>query len=489
MRLRTYFLICALLALAPSTASARWIEARSPNFVVYSDGGEDSLRRSVQLLEDYDRLLRTLTGTTAPPSASPLKVYLVSSAARLNQIEPISSGVLGFYRARVGGTAAFAVRGDRPGVGGEEVLMHEYAHHFATRYYPAYYPAWYSEGFAEYVMTARFAGDRIEVGRYNPGRALTLLRGTWLPVDRIFSGQLGGLSREQTGQFYAESWLIVHYLFADEARREALTRYFADLHRGVAETQAFRTAFGTDHKGFEAELKRYMAGHIAFSVMARPAGANVAITVRPLSPAADDLLLPLAALMIGIPQPEREAATFATIKTAAARYPDDPYAQRVLARAEIGSGDRAAGTATIDRLLQSAPNDAELLYFRGLGDFYTGRKDAAVRVESFAAARPWFARAAAADPGYYTAIYRLAQTASANGSLVSEETLAQLTTAHALAPLVGDIAVDAATALMASHQYAAAEQALIPIASNPHGGNVERARAMLASIRQSNRQD
>jgi len=50
---------------------------------------------------------------------------------------------------------------------------------------------------------------------------------------------------------------------------------------------------------------------------------------------------------------------------------------------------------------------------------------------------------------------------------------------------VGDIAVDAATALMARRQYAAAEQALIPIASNPHGGNVERARAMLASIRQS----
>ena len=172
-----HLLILALLALVPSTASARWIEARSPNFVVYSDGGEDSLRRSVQLLEDYDRLLRTLTGTTAPPSTSPLRVYLAGSAAKLSQVEPAPGGVLGFYRARVGGTAAFAARGDRPGMGGEEVLLHEYAHHFATRYYPAYYPAWYSEGFAEYVMTARFAGDRIEAGRYNPGRAITLLRG------------------------------------------------------------------------------------------------------------------------------------------------------------------------------------------------------------------------------------------------------------------------------------------------------------------------
>ncbi|WP_213978885.1 hypothetical protein [Sphingomonas sp. dw_22] len=480
------FALYTLVAAIPTAASARWMEARSTNFIVYSDGGEDSLRRSVLLLEDYDRLLRRLTGTTAAPSASPLRVYLVGSSSKLDQVQPVPNGVLGFYSARVGGTAVFAVRGDKPGIGGEEVLLHEYAHHFAARYYPAYYPVWYSEGFAEYVMTARFEGDRIEVGRYNPGRALTLLRGTWLPVDQIFSGRLGDLSREQVGQFYAESWLIVHYLFADDARREELSRYFADLHHGIAETQAFSTAFGTDHKTFEVALKRYMAGDIAYGIMARPPVADVEIEVRPLPPAADNLLLPLAALMIGIPEPARETATFAAIKAAAARYPDDPYAQRVLARAEIGSGDRAAGAATIDRLLQAAPNDAELLYFRGLGDFYTGRKDAAVRAERFATARRWFARAAAADPGYYTAVYRLAQTASTGDNV--EETLTQLTTAQALAPLVGDIAIDAATALIAKQRYAEAERVLIPIATNPHGGNVERARALLASFQQSSEQ-
>jgi hypothetical protein len=229
-------LACLLL---PGVAQAKWFEARSANFIVYSDGNEDKLRRSVQQLENYDRLLRTLTGTTAPPSASPLEVYLVSSNDKLRQIETVPPIVLGLYRARVGGTAAFAVRGDRPAVGGEEVLFHEYAHHFATRYYPAYYPAWYSEGFAEYVMTARFAPDRVEIGPYNPGRAITLLRGTWLPLNRIFSNQLGALSHEQAG----------HYLFAEPERREALTRYFAQLHRSVPEPEAFRTAFGTDHKG------------------------------------------------------------------------------------------------------------------------------------------------------------------------------------------------------------------------------------------------
>lgn len=477
-------LICllAFTGLMAGPAQAKWLEARSPNFIVYSDGGEDGLRRSVQQLEDYDHLLRTLTGTTAPPSANPLKVYLVSSNEKLRQVANVPPAVLGFYQARVGGTAVFAVRGDRPGLGGEEVLFHEYAHHFAARYYPAYYPAWYSEGFAEYVMTAQLLSDRVEIGRYNPGRAITLLRGQWFPVERIFADRLSGLSREQVAQFYAESWLIVHYLFAAPERREALTRYFASLHRGGDEAEAFKMAFGIDHQGFETELKRYMNGRIAYGVIARPAGADVTVAVRSLSPAADDLLLPHAALMLGIADPALESRTIATIRTAAARYPDDLYAQRVLARAEINSGDRAAGVVMIDRLLQAAPGDAELLYFRGVADFYSGRKDAAIRDARFAAARPWFARATEADPAYYTALYRLAQTAPPTAT-ASDETLADLMKAHELAPLVGDIAIDAATVLISRHRYREAEGALLPIATNPHGGTVERARTLLERVR------
>ena len=87
-------IVVRLLALAwlllPGSAPAKWLEARTANFIVYSDGGEQSLRRSVRQLEDCDRLLRALTGTTAPPSASPLKVYLVDANQKLGQIEPVA---------------------------------------------------------------------------------------------------------------------------------------------------------------------------------------------------------------------------------------------------------------------------------------------------------------------------------------------------------------------------------------------------------------
>lgn len=472
-------LAAALFAfILPAAAQARWMEARSANFIVFSDGSESSLRQAVTRLEDYDRLLRQITGTTAPPARNPLRIYLVGNAMRLREVMPVPNGVLGFYRARVGGTAAFAVRGDRPTMDGEEILFHEYAHHFMQLYHPAHYPAWYVEGFAEYVMTARITNDRIEVGRFNLGRAMSLVRSVWLPVDQIFSGNLGRLNQERMAQFYAESWLVTHYIFADPGRTAALSRYLADLHRGVAEAQAFRTAFGIDHAAFERDLKRYRDGQLGYAVLNRPASAPPEIGIRLLSTAAYDLMLPHAALMLGVPD-EREAELLAEIRQAAARFPDDPFAQKVLARAEIGSGDRAAGVAIVDRLLQASPGDAELLYLRGVADFYTGRRDPARRAERFAAARPWFVRAVSADHGYYTALYRLAQCSPD----ADEQTLDTLVAAHSLAPLVGDIAVDTATALIARRRYAEAERVILPIATNPHGGNAERARALLAEAR------
>ncbi|MFC0365128.1 MULTISPECIES: hypothetical protein [Sphingobium] len=481
--IRRFGLFClALGAMTPSVAHARWMEARSDNFIVTSDGNEADLRESATLLENYDQLLRSLTGTSAPPSPARLKVYMVSSAGKLRQVARLPDGARGVYMARVGGTAALAVRGDRPGLGGEEVLLHEYTHHFMTRYYPAAYPAWYSEGFAEYVMTARFLADRIEIGRPNPGRAASLLNGTWLPVERIFASGRRGLSAAQLPQFYAESWLIVHYLFAALERREALIRYLADLHRGIAEPAAFRSAFGKDHAAFEIDLKRYRDGGLGFGSMGRHQGPSPAITVSALPASADDLLLHQLALNLGMADPALEAETLAAIRTVAARYPDDPYAQRVRARVEIGSGDRAAGVAMIDKLIAQMPSDAELLYYRGIADFFTGRRDEARRPELYAAAHGWFAKAVEADPGYYTALYRLALTAPDTSAGRTDKVVGQLLVAHRLAPLVGDIAIGAATALVARRRYAEATAAIMPIAANPHGANVQRAQALLDRI-------
>lgn len=70
--------------------------------------------------------------------------------------------------------------------------------------------------------------------------------------------------------------------------------------------------------------------------MGREQGRSAAITIPALPPSADNLLLSQVALALGIANPAIEHQTLAAIRTAAARYPGDPYARRVLAAPKSG---------------------------------------------------------------------------------------------------------------------------------------------------------
>lgn len=466
MVLRLAALVCACMLMAPAPAWARWLEARSANFIVYSDGSEAELRTSVARLEDQDRLLRVVTSTTTPPSGAPLKVYLVRAAKQLGEVVEAPPGMAGVYVPRVGGTAALAIRGDRTGAGGEDILRHEYAHHFMMRYHPAYYPLWYAEGFAEYLMTATFRGDRADVGLINVSRAYALLRGQWMPIDRVLFGGDKLQSAEQYAQFYAESWLLTHYLFTGAARHKALVAYLAALQRGEAPRSAFEAAFGYSPAQLDADLQRYRDRGLSYAVVPLPPAQRGEIIVRVLPPGADALMLADVALTLGIPNARVETATVERVRNLAAKAADDPFAQKVLARAEITAGDRQAGAALAERLLQAAPDDAELLYLRGAADFFAGRDDVEAQEARFAAARPWFKRALEADPTYYAAAFRLAQCERDAGE--DAAALGHLLLAQTNAPLVGDITSTAAQALAEAGRRPEADRMMAPLRANAH---------------------
>lgn len=54
------------------------MRAESPHFIVYSAGSEEQLREQVLLLEDFDSLLRLMTGRKGGGRAARLAVYVVS---------------------------------------------------------------------------------------------------------------------------------------------------------------------------------------------------------------------------------------------------------------------------------------------------------------------------------------------------------------------------------------------------------------------------
>jgi Flp pilus assembly protein TadD len=474
-------LAAALLAmLLAAPASATWRKAESANFVVFSQSGEAKVREQVALLEDYHAFLRLLTGVDDPPTPNKLRVYLMKgSDMRLARDFP--KAVAGFYIASPNGIAAFVDVGGW-GAGNDDILFHEIAHHFMMQYRPAAYPAWFVEGFAEYVMTAQLKEKTIDFGLPNPDRAAQLSRSRWLPVERVLFQRASG-TPEERGLFYAQSWLLAHYVMRDEGRRQKFKAYVAAISGGTPQREAFAAQFG-DTKAFGRALETYADRQLTYSRLTRAsAAAAPAVRVETLPPSAEELLPAEAALHIG--QSGKFAVeVLAKVRAETARHPADPYAKRVLAMAEVLHGDRSKGEALIDQLLAAAPGDAELLYLKGMRHLLDGRSDEAKRKEKFAQARTWFSRAHKADPNHWRALARYTESLSTDSRYNSDNTLNILLLARELAPQVVELTMNSAALLMLRGRHSEAEQILLPLASNPHHeGLAAAAQALLEKAR------
>lgn len=476
--MRWWWLVASLLWSLP--AQARWLEAETPHFVLYSDGTEPALREYALLLEDYDGLLRALTGTKAEESRNKLRVYLVRGPVALREVRNVPNTVAGMYVASPGGTAAFAIRrgsGGEYGIEGEDVVLHEYAHHFMTQYYPYGYPAWYVEGFAEYLMTAEFTPTRIELGRFSANRGIWLTQGDWISAEALLTKRPGELRGEERAMFYAQAWLAVHYINRTPGKLQALRNYLLALGEGKPLAEAFTTAFGTDFVGFQRTLKRYIGGKMTYTAFDRIAAkAPPPIAVRALPASADELLLPLANLRAGVGG-EWEESRLAQVRRAAARYPDDAFAQRVLALAEAQIGDPKAAIAVTDRLLARDANDAEALLAKATALVEQARDGPDDRA-LLSQARQHFVRANKATPNQVPILfgYALAQLASTRPN---KNILDVLLLAHELAPQVDQIGLLTAYAAMRQGDFVGAEKLLKPIAFSPHGGDLAAAAARM----------
>ena len=497
MKSRLFAPLCALISALlffAAPAHGEWRRAESPNFIVYSQADEPELRRQVAQLEDFDQLLRALTGTRAPPAANKLNIYLVRGIGDLRAVVPrISNSVGGFYTARPSGTAAFADLsasfGANPTSARDalQVLFHEYAHHFMLQYFPTAYPRWYVEGFAEFMAYTRIDGAVIEYGGIGQGRAMWLTQTEWLDFDRMMFDADRLRMGEDIAKFYAQSWLTVHYLFRDAERRAALGRYLTAYGRGETSPAAFEAAFGMRPGNLQAAVQRYAGSRqIAVTRITRTSAATPpAITITRLPPSADELLLLQAGLRIGVAN-SRRAAYVARIRREAAGFPGDAFALRVLAHAEAAYGDGAAAERLLITLLEQAPGDAELLFLRGVRHLAASRagNDAGEARQ----AAIWFARAHRADRSHYPTLYGYSQALRGTPDYLSENSANILLLAHQLAPQVAPITLEAAALLMNRDQFDQAAVLLMPLTANAHSPQLaDSARDLLAKARAQER--
>ncbi len=473
----------SFLLFASMPASAEWLRAESPNFVVYSESGEARVRQQILQLEEFDRLLRVLTGTRDAPSPNKLNIYFVRGNRQLRIIGEVGTSVGGFYVANPHAVMAAVDESENRGANNNHVLFHEYAHHFMMQYHPGAYPPWYVEGFAEYVGTAQIAAEGIEVGRYNPNRAAWAADASgWIPFERILFDNFQAVGGEAGARYYAQSWFLVHYLLRDEGRRQATTAYLTAIARGEDRRAAFTAAFGHDTRALERSLRAYM-NNMTYTRIRRQMAEPPPVTVTRLPGSAEDLLLLQAALNLGV-SATRQDQVLAQVRRLAARHQDE-FARRVLALAEIRYGDPAAGEGLLEPLLAAAPGDVGLLFLRGMRHLNAGRKHPEQQRDQFRQARAWFGRAHRADPNHFPTLFHYAESHSIEPGFVSQNSENVLLLANQLAPQVGVIRLAAARMLMMRSKFEEAIALLLPLASSAHeNGQALTARAMLEAARQ-----
>ncbi len=477
--------LCGWPTLSVEAHAQRWVSVETPGFTVFADGSERRAAEAANNLEEFDSLLRRMTGAPAERSPTKLQVYLFSSGQFEEAFSHLGDNIAGVYVARTERIAAYSIFSPNSGLGSQDTLFHEYAHHFMYQYFNNAYPAWYIEGFAEVVSTAALGTDRIVIGRANEGRVRDLRAGSWIPMDQLLTASPLQIDGRDRSMFYAQSWLFAHYLLLTPAANRQFLAYVRAMRSGRPPLEAFQEGFGVTPDQMQSTLRLYLRGNPNAIALGRPAHAATPRMDVATLPASADRLMPISARLIsGVISDDDKASVLARIRQLAGAAPYDDFALFTVARAEIRLGSTETARTLLEPYLTTNPDSRDGLYLMGLA--YLREADDAdgdARSTLLGQARRYLGRGYRLDGNHVPTLVRYAETYS--GESMSDTTYENyvniLLLSRQLAPQVDEISLNAANVLLRTHRPREAIPILRALAYDPHaGGGAEVAQRLLA---------
>lgn len=262
------FFLVIFMSFSSPVLAENWLEYKTDNFLVYSNGKRETVESLVTELEYYRYYLQIVTNVKATKSKIPLKIYAMRNNPSFKSLTGFGGGTLGFYWTHPRTGVTFLELEYNFGEGsrletqpGRQILFHEYSHYFVRQFTSFNYPRWFNEGFAEYLGAFSYKDGTGVVGQVVPGRALTLGSGSWLPLEQIFASNTfwsPKITRKGMVYFgYAQSWFLVHYLQHNKKYKGALAGYLTDINAGADYKEAYDKNFPITMKALGKELKAY----------------------------------------------------------------------------------------------------------------------------------------------------------------------------------------------------------------------------------------
>jgi tetratricopeptide (TPR) repeat protein len=258
-----------------------WLEIHSTHFTVITDAGDkkgkevalrfEQMRASFAILMMKDRLNQPVPLTILAFKND--KDYYQS--APLRQEQPI--GAPGFF---VPGEDQNFIVLNLFEVEPWRAVAHDFAHLMLNYNYPPV-EGWFDEGMAEYFSSIRIDNSQVQIGgdpelnpiytedilenqreAHNPPKSLTeLLSGqVWLALPDLFTMQHDASGYNEATHhtlFYAQSWMIVHYLLHEKKLPETGTYFDLVENQHVPVEEAVQKAYGMTPAQFDQAVKTY----------------------------------------------------------------------------------------------------------------------------------------------------------------------------------------------------------------------------------------
>ena len=457
--MRPFKLLCISLLVSTCASSAHssdkhWVEIRSAHFRVVTDlsakRGIEVASRCEQMRSAFALLMNR--ATTHDPS--PLLIFALNGEREVDEFagDTHNGKHAGLF---LPGTDESFILLDASGDPWHAVY-HEYAHELLNANTSTGVQTWFEEGFAEYFSTLESTSKGTRLGQV-PIAELQFLRqnGKLMRLSELTAIRQESQIYSQNGpaqaMFYAESWLLVHYLFDHQLISRA-EPFFALMQGGTPLEKATLAEFGILPSRLEADLLEYAKGE-RFRYFTLPAtDASTQATVTELTPGtAQAFAADVRWHTKSAHSKDDTQAYIAELRNLLAREPSNPGALRQLGVALVGLGENDDAVSVLKQAVNAQFDEIQNHYALGLALLTANGKSTNSERDSLASE---LAACVQLDPDFAD-VYRLQSLAFSRQGLLEQAT-AVMRKAFVLAPRSEVYALGLADLELRQHNYAPA---------------------------------
>ena len=257
------FLLAASLTIQ---AKDNWTSVRSQNFQLVGNSSEKDIRLVANRLEQFRSVFALLFPAIKLNSPVPTTVIVFKSDSSYKPFK-VNQNVAGYFQPGedvnyITLTTETASE-DHP----FRTIFHEYVHLLIENTMGPTVPVWFNEGLAEYYSTFDITDEnrKVLLGDLVRNHVLYLRETKFLPLRTLLAVDHKSPYYNEGNKmniFYAESWMLMHYLLQGEhqKRRPQLVHFLELLGSNTTIDDAFQQAFQINLEAFEKDFRSYVQG-------------------------------------------------------------------------------------------------------------------------------------------------------------------------------------------------------------------------------------